>query len=90
MLNAVRPVKFRHDFNRIQKSGKDMSKLVDLMDILLEEKPLPKRYKDHPLKGELKGCRGVHVEPDWVLIYAVKGSDMIFYRTGSHAELFGK
>ncbi|WP_410493834.1 type II toxin-antitoxin system YafQ family toxin [Endozoicomonas sp. 8E] len=29
------------------------------------------------------------VEPDWLLIYKVIGSEIFFERTGSHSDLFG-
>jgi len=50
---------------------------------------LPPEYKDHPLTREYKGKRDWHIEPDWILIYAIEGDELVLYRTGSHSELFG-
>jgi len=44
--------------------------------VLLEEKRLPARYKDHPLKGEWAGYRVAHIAPDWRLIYRVSGDEL--------------
>lgn len=49
-------------------------------------------YKDHPLTGNHKGKRACHVGSDWVVIYILKKKDneVVFVRTGTHADLFGK
>jgi len=45
---------------------------------------------DHPLHGKHQGKRECHIEPDWLLIYRIDKDNrrIIFYRTGSHADLF--
>ena len=40
-----------------------------VMTLLIEDKPLPPEYKDHPLKAGWKHHRDSHLEPDWLLIY---------------------
>lgn len=60
---------FKRDVKQSQKRGKDMSKLKTLLGLLIEGKPLPANYLDHPLKGSWKGFRDAHIEPDWLLIY---------------------
>jgi mRNA interferase YafQ len=73
---------------RAAKRGKDMSKLRALILLLLAEAPLPERYKDHPLRGNWRGYRDAHIEPDWLLIYRVAGDELQLARTGTHADLF--
>ena len=58
------------------------------MDLLIDGKPLPGHYRDHPLRGEFAGSRDCHVEPDWILIYTIDGNLVRFERTGTHADLF--
>jgi mRNA interferase YafQ len=65
-----------------------MSKLRALIVLLLAGGALPERYKDHPLRGNWKGYRDVHIEPDWLLIYRIVGDELHLVRTGSHADLF--
>jgi mRNA interferase YafQ len=50
--------------------------------------PLPASYGDHPLRGEWKGFRDAHVEPDWILIYRLEDHIVHFERTGTHSDLF--
>jgi len=65
-----------------------MSKLKTLLGLLIEGKPLPANYLDHPLKGSRKGFRDAHIEPDWLLIYKIMGDVVRFERTGRHVDLF--
>lgn len=58
------------------------------MALLCEGEPLPPRHRDHPLKGEWRGFRDAHIEPDWLLLYRVEGDELQLARTGSHADLF--
>ena len=88
MRVPVRSGQFRRDVRRAQRRGKDMRKLRDLILLLLVGDPLPERYRDHPLRGNWKGYRDAHIEPDWLLIYRVSGDELHLVRTGSHADLF--
>jgi len=42
---------FKRDVRKSEKRGKDMRKLRTLLALLIEERPLPESYRDHPLKG---------------------------------------
>lgn len=92
MLKLKLTAKYRKDHKRLFKRGYDMAKLKAVIDILLERKPLPRRYKDHALTGDFEGYRECHVLPDWLLIYAVNNDDLVLvaFRTGTHADLFEK
>jgi len=72
----------------MERRGKDMSKLREVIGMLVEEIPLPPRYQDHPLSGDWKHFRDCHVEPDWLLLYKIDGDDLYLARTGSHSDLF--
>jgi mRNA interferase YafQ len=88
MRTPVLGAKFRRDVKLAQRRGKDMSKLRAVVLLLIEEKPLPLRLKDHPLSGEWEHHRDCHLEPDWLLLYKIYGDDLYLVRTGSHADLF--
>jgi mRNA interferase YafQ len=79
---------FRRDVKLAQKRGKDMSKLREVILLLVESKPLPACYKDHPLGGEWSHHRDCRIEPDWLLIYKVDGDHLYLVRTGTHSDLF--
>ena len=90
MLTPVWAGRFRRDVKRIEKRGYDLSKLREALTLLVEQKPLPERFSDHPLKGDWKGYRNLHLEPDWLLLYRIDRSELQLARTGTHADLFGK
>ncbi len=79
---------FRRDLKRIKKRGKNVTKLKVSIQLLIEAKLLPEQCLDHPLKGDWKDCRDLHIEPDWLLIYRIKGEAVHFERTGTHSDLF--
>lgn len=88
MLTPVRTSQFKRDVKRIQKRDKDMAKLRELLGLLIEQEPLPDHYQDHPLRGNWKGYRDAHIEPDWLLLYRIVGDELQLARTGSHADIF--
>ena len=90
MLTPIPIGQFKRDVKLCKKRNKDISKLRQLMQLLIEEKELPPEYRDHPLKGNWKHHRDSHMEPDWLLIYKIDGDELYFVRTGSHADIFGK
>jgi mRNA interferase YafQ len=65
-----------------------MGELKTLLTLLIEDQPLPAKYLDHPLHGELRSFREAHIEPDWLLIYKLDGDIVRFERTGRHSDLF--
>lgn len=79
---------FKKDFKRLQKRGKDLEKLVTLLDLLAAGAALPAKYKDHPLSGDWVGYRDAHIEPDWLLLYQTDADTVYLARTGTHADLF--
>lgn len=88
MLVPVQSNAFIRDVKRMRKRNKDMAKLRAVLTLLLEQRQLPRQYLDHPLKGDWKGYRDLHIEPDWLLIYRVAGNELRLARTGTHADVF--
>ena len=88
MRTPVYSGQFKRDVKKAEKRGKDMSKLREVVHLLLAGQSLPVRYQDHPLKGEWKPFRDCHIEPDWLLIYKVTPDSVHFERTGRHTDLF--
>ena len=79
---------FKRDLKKAKKRGKNMEKIKEPLRLLIEEESLPPVYRDHSLTGNWSGCRDLHIEPDWLLIYRVIGNLVRFERTGSHSDLF--
>lgn len=73
----------------MKKQGRNMDLLADVIDMLLAEKVLDDKYRDHALTGNYIGFRECHIQPDWLLIYMVDEGHVILTasRTGSHSDL---
>lgn len=71
------------------KRGFDVKVLHDLMNALASGNSLHPKYKDHALKGDMRGYRECHIKPDWLLVYRIEGEYIVFHKTGTHADMFG-
>ena len=83
---------FKKDYKLAVKRGRNIEALDDTIRMIASETPLPSKYCDHALSGNYNGFRECHVEPDWLLIYAVEKNvlTLTLSRTGTHSDLFGK
>ena len=81
----------KRDVRRARKRGKDMNKLISILQVLQHGNSLPEKYRDHQLGGDLHDFRECHIEPDWLLVYQIIQDRLILrlIRTGSHSDLFG-
>ncbi|MDR1803561.1 MAG: type II toxin-antitoxin system YafQ family toxin [Treponema sp.] len=81
---------FSKNLKLMEKRHKDIPKLREVMQMLIQEIPLLPRHENHPLHGKYQGWWGCHVEPNWVLVYRIDTANrkVIFYRTGSHSDLY--
>lgn len=91
MKKTIYTKQFKKDYSKLVKSGRyKIEKLDNVIKKLAFGEKLPQNFYEHGLSGEWDGCRDCHIEGDWVLIYEItKNNSVIFYRTGTHAELFG-
>jgi len=88
MRTIRRTSQFKRDVKQMQRQGKDLGKLKKVLESLVKDGKLSQKYRDHVLVGQYKGTRECHIEPDWLLIYELAESEVVFIRTGSHSDLF--
>ena len=89
MLNVRYSTRFRKDFKLCVKRHWNMELLQQVIDTLKIPDTLPQKNLDHSLSGNYSGHRECHVAPDWLLIYKQDEKELLLYRTGTHADLFG-
>jgi mRNA interferase YafQ len=89
MLEPIYTTRFKKQFKLLQKRGMEMTKLREVMEMIINNEPLPPKYCNHPLQGEWKGALDCHIQGDWVLIYEPdrKANTVTFHRTGTHSDL---
>lgn len=88
MLTPVYTKQFAKDVKKARKRGKNLLKFKIIANTLLDEEILDGIHKDHRLIGNYAGRRECHIESDWLLIYKVEKSKLIFERMGTHSDLF--
>ena len=90
MLNIVPSNRFRKDLKLAIRRGYKIELLEDVVNQLAAGKTLDEKYRDHLLTGEYGGFRECHITPDWLLVYQVRGSELILFlsRTGTLSDLF--
>ena len=90
MLIPIRTTQFKRDLKLAEKRGKLISKLKTIMTKLTNEESLDFKHRNHKLTGNYKEHWECHIEPDWLLIYRLTKTEVIFERTGTHSDLFKK
>lgn len=93
MRHIDRSGAFKRQFKTMLKRGKNQQKLQTIVVLLANDEPLPASCRDHALVGNLAGFRDCHIEPDWLLIYAISDTEdgqgvLRLEMTGSHSDLF--
>lgn len=85
---SVNPA-FLRDVKRLKQKHYDMGLLVEVQAVLRrnDRTLLAGRYRDHQLKGNLRGFRELHIQGDWLLVYRVEGEHVALARTGTHDGL---
>lgn len=92
MLTLKTTTQFRKDYKLMKKRGYKMDLLENVLEKLLQEKPLAEKHRDHALVGNYTGFRECHILPDWLLIYQMDSEMLLLVasRTGTHSDLFKK
>jgi mRNA interferase YafQ len=83
--------RFQRDYSR-EKSGRHAKKLdavlMEVVNLLAADTPLPRQNFDHPLSGEWNVQRECQLRPDLVVAYRKPDDNSLeLVRLGSHSEL---
>jgi mRNA interferase YafQ len=91
IYRIARSNSYKRDYRLAERQGRDVERLECVIDALASGDSLPAEYRDHPLKGEYKGYRECHIEPDWLLVYKIDKGLLVLLlsRTGAHSKIFG-
>ena len=92
MRRIERATAFKRDYRRAKATSRyrDLDeRLVPVLELLVDDRPLPPRYRDHALSGNWSGYRDCHLRPDLLLIYARPRSTCCGSSGwGPHSDLF--
>ena len=87
-----RTTQFKKDVKLMLKQGRDIQPMLDVIEMLRTDTPLPEQFRDHALSGNWFGKRECHIDPDWLLIYEKHENLLLLtrLRTGSHGIILRK
>jgi mRNA interferase YafQ len=88
MRQIIKSTRFRKDFKRCEKRGADFRKLTKILELLINDEPLPPRCRLHKLVGSYAGFWECHIEPDWLLVFDLSEELLELVAMGSHSDLF--
>ena len=82
---------FKRSYKKCLKRGCDKTLFEEVVTILAETGKLPQRYRPHKLSGVWQGFWECHIQPDWLLIWEQRDTELILILTdtGTHSDLFG-
>ena len=90
MLRLKAATKFKRDLKKFKHNKVIQDELEDIIKLLINERKLPEKNRDHNLVGNYVGHRECHITPDVLLIYKkdIANEILSLERLGSHSELF--
>lgn len=87
-MRLLTTARFEKDVKRVKRRGKNLRKLWEVVEVLLDGHSLPSRNRVHRLAGKWSRCWECHIEPDWLLIWENREDMLVLIRTGTHTDLF--
>jgi len=66
--------------------------LLDVIELLVQDKPLPVKNYAHQLKGQYVGVWECHIKPDWLLMWKEDRGKLVLLllNTATHSDFIGK
>lgn len=88
-MEIIKTKRYRKDIKKYNGNQSVIDELEKVLMLLIENKLLPAKYRDHALKGKYKGIRELHLKPDDLLMYIkVENESLTLLAIGSHSKLF--
>jgi len=87
MLDIARSSVFKKEIKKI-KDEDVFAELKNVVTLLVNNLPLPEKYKLHPLHGNYKNYMECHLKPNVLLVFRTTKTELYLYRIGSHSRLF--
>ena len=88
MYSIFRTASFKKQYKKLSAGDKEL--LKEIIILLVQNRELEEKYKDHKLTGNFKDLRECHVKPDLLLIYKINDDilELALVQVGNHNSLF--
>jgi mRNA interferase YafQ len=77
MLKLEQTKTFKKCLKKYRCQQSVLEELKKVTGLLVNNKTIPVKYRDHELKGQYKGIRELHLKPDDLLLYTKKENEKI-------------
>ena len=89
MLELLQTSTYKKNLKKYKHQKLVLQELEEVIDILVNEEPIPAKFRNHKLTGNYNGFFELHLRPDDLLIYVkVERKSITLVAIGSHSELF--
>lgn len=89
MLQLEQTKTFKKCLKKYKHNVSILAELKKVVELLVNNKSIPEKYRDHELKGNYNGIRELHLKPDELLLYIKMHQEkIILMALGSHSEIF--
>jgi mRNA interferase YafQ len=90
MLTPTFTKLFKKQLKLMEKRRMNITKLREVIGMIINEQPLPPERDNHKLHGKWKDMLECHIQGDWALVYEIDPAarTVTFHRTGTHSDLF--
>ena len=87
MLKINITSRFKTALKKYRYNNEVLSLLQEVVFTLQKGESLPKKYKDHGLKGNMQDVRECHIKPDILLVYYIDGEFLHLLNIGNHGRV---
>lgn len=84
----MKKIETTRQFDKDLKAIGLVPELIDVLHALVKDLPVPEKYKDHALKGDLKQYRECHLRPDLLFAYQTTSDRVKLIAVDNHNNLF--
>ena len=84
----MKKIETTRQFDKDLKNLGLTSELIDVLHALINDLPVPNKYKDHALQGNLRQYRECHLKPDMLLAYQATKDSVKLIAVDNHNNLF--
>ncbi|MDQ5920710.1 MAG: mRNA interferase YafQ [Pseudomonadota bacterium] len=89
MLKLKQKPSFKKSLKKYKHKDKILEELEYVVSLLINEQPIPIKYRNHMLTGNYAGIMELHLRPDDLLLYIkIEQQSIILVELGSHSDLF--
>ena len=88
MLEIRKKKQFVKSLKKYRNKKKILQEIDIVLDLLVFRKEIPKKYKDHELRGKLAGIRELHLGYDDLLLYFIidEANELVLVDIGTHSH----